>query len=156
HLGLSDIDTLEKLARVKRTVVEALGPTGTAVLNAGDPLVAEMKEKSLAPVTYFSIPSDHPVVTAHRAAGGRAVTVRDGIVMLCEGELEIPLVRLDRVPLTQGGRIAFQVENVLAAVGAAWGLGMTREAIRTGLESFSADIEHVPGRFNLLDVHGVT
>ena len=122
----------------------------------GDPLVAEMAAKSPAPVVYFSIAADHPVVVAHRAAGGRAVTVRDGIIMLCEGELEIPLVRLDRVPLTQGGRIAFQVENTLAAVGAAWSLGLTREAIRSGLESFTADIEHVPGRFNLLDIGGVT
>ncbi len=156
HLGLSDIDTLEKLARVKRTIVDALAPNGTAVLNAGDPLVAEMAAKSPAPVTFFSTAADHPIVVEHRAKGGRAVTVRDGIVMLCEGELEIPLVRLDRVPLTQGGRIAFQIENALAAVGAAWGLSLTREAIRTGLESFAADIEHVPGRFNLLDIHGVT
>jgi cyanophycin synthetase len=156
HLGLADIDTLEKLARVKRTVVEALSPTGTAVLNAGDPLVVEMAAKSPAPVVFFSLATDQPVVTAHRAQGGRAVTVRDGIIMLCEGELEIPLVRLDRVPLTHGGRVAFQVENALAAVGAVWGLGLTREAIRTGLESFAADIEHVPGRFNLLDIGGVT
>ncbi len=51
---------------------------------------------------------------------------------------------------------SFQVANTLASVGAAWGLGLTREAIRSGLESFAADMEHVPGRFNLLDVHGVT
>jgi cyanophycin synthetase len=156
HLGLADIDTVEKLARVKRTVVEALAPTGSAVLNAADPLVVEMAAKSPAPVVYFSTVADDPVVMAHRARGGRAVNVRDGIIMLCEGELEIPLVRLDRVPLTQGGRIAFQVENTLAAVGAAWSLGLTREAIRTGLESFTADIEHIPGRFNLLDIRGVT
>jgi cyanophycin synthetase len=156
HLGLADIDTLEKLARVKRTVVEELAPTGSAVLNATDPLVAEMAGKSPAPIVYFSIVADNPIIMAHRTAGGRAVTVRDGIIMLCEGELEIPLVRLDRVPLTQGGRIAFQTENTLAAVGAAWSLGLTREAIRSGLESFAADIEHIPGRFNLLDIGGVT
>ncbi len=156
HLGLADIDTLEKLCRVKRTVVEALAPTGCAVLNAADPLVAEMAAKSPAPVVYFATAADHPVVRAHRAAGERAVTVRDGIVMLCEGELEIPLVRLDRVPLTHGGRVAFQVENTLAAIGAVWSLGLPREAIRSGVESFTGDIEHVPGRFNLLDIGGVT
>jgi cyanophycin synthetase len=156
HLGLADINTLDKLARVKRTIVEALSPTGAAVLNALDPLVVEMATKSPAPVVFFSTVADHAVVAAHRASGGRAVTVRDGIVMLCEGELEIPLVRLDRVPLTHRGRILFQVENTLATVGAAWSLGLTREAIRTGLESFTPDLQHVPGRFNLLDVGGVT
>ncbi len=74
--------------------------------------------------------------------------------MLAEGEVEIPLVAIDRVPLTHGGRIGFQVENALAAAGAAWSLGMPRDVIRTGLETFAADIDHVPGRFNLLEVNG--
>ncbi len=156
HLGLADIDTLEKLARVKRTVVEALSPTGHAVLNACDPLTAEMASKSPAPVVFFSRSPDSPVLAAHRAQGGRGVTVREGIIMLCEHDLEIPLAPLSRVPLTHHGRVAFQVENTLAAVGAAWSLGLTREAIRSALETFSADMEHVPGRFNLLDIDGVT
>ena len=42
HLGLTDIQTIEKLAKVKRSIVEAMAPTGAAVLNAEDPLVAEM------------------------------------------------------------------------------------------------------------------
>ena len=37
HLGSPDIDTLEKLARVKRTIVDVVPPTGAAVLNADDP-----------------------------------------------------------------------------------------------------------------------
>ena len=42
HLGLSDINTPEELAKVKRCIVEAVAPTGHAVLNANDPLVVEM------------------------------------------------------------------------------------------------------------------
>ena len=42
HLTLRGIDTLEELARVKRTVVECVAPDGVAVLNAADPLVAAM------------------------------------------------------------------------------------------------------------------
>ena len=38
HLGLNGIDTPEQLARVKRVPVEAVMPTGYAVLNAEDPL----------------------------------------------------------------------------------------------------------------------
>src|SRR5207248_6203507 len=40
HLGLRGIETPDELARVKRTVVAAVGPGGAAVLNADDPLVA--------------------------------------------------------------------------------------------------------------------
>jgi cyanophycin synthetase len=156
HLGLADIDTLDKLARVKRTVVDALAPTGVAVLNAQDPLVAEMATNCPGSVVFFSSEPNHPLIRAHRIKGGRAVVVRERMIMLCERDVEIPLVPLDRVPLTHCGRVAFQVENTLAAVGAAWGLGLTRESIRSGLETFSGDMEHVPGRFNLLDIGGVT
>ncbi|HEX3999731.1 MAG TPA: cyanophycin synthetase [Pirellulales bacterium] len=156
HLGLNDIDTLEKLARVKRTIVEALGPSGVAVLNAQDQLVADMASYCRGSVVFFSLNPNDPVVGAHRQKGGRAVIVRDGTILLCERELEVPLVALDRVPLAHGGRIGFQVENTLASVGAAWGLGLMRDAIRAGLETFTADMEHIPGRFNLLDIHGVT
>ncbi len=68
----------------------------------------------------------------------------------------MPLVSLDRVPLTHGGRIDFQVENTLAAVGAAWSLGYGRELIRVGLETFGADMRSSPGRFNLLEINGAT
>jgi cyanophycin synthetase len=154
HLGMNDIETLEKLARVKRVPVEAVGENGSAVLNAADPYVAEMATRCKGNVVFFSRDPDHAVILKHRAAGGRAVVVREGTIMLVEGDCEIPLLPVNRVPLTHEGRIGFQVENTLAAVGAAWSLGLTREVIRAGLESFSAGIEHVPGRFNLLEVNG--
>ena len=68
----------------------------------------------------------------------------------------MPLASLADVPLTHGGRIAFQVENALAAIAAAWALGMPRDVIRAGLESFAADMDKVPGRFNLLEIDGAT
>jgi cyanophycin synthetase len=156
HLGLSDIDTLEKLARVKRTVVEATHAHGSAVLNAGDPLVAEMARYAPCGVTFFALSADNAVVAEHRAKGGRAVTLREGVIVLCEGQREIPLIAISLVPLAHGGRVAFQVENVLAAVAAAWNLGVAREAIRAGLESFGADMKCSPGRFNLIEMRGAT
>src|SRR5206468_9568555 len=44
HLGVADIETAEQLARVKRTLVEAVADDGAAVLKADDPLVAAMAE----------------------------------------------------------------------------------------------------------------
>ena len=82
--------------------------------------------------------------------------MRHEIVIVAEGDVEIPLVSLENVPLTHGGRILFQVENTLASAAAAWGLGIPRDAIRAGLETFAADLEKVPGRFNLLEIGGAT
>ena len=82
--------------------------------------------------------------------------MRHDTVIIAEGDVEIPLVALEYVPLTHGGRIAFQVENTLASAAAAWALGISRDAIRAGLESFAADTAKVPGRFNLLEIDGAT
>jgi cyanophycin synthetase len=156
HLGLGDIESLEKLARVKRTVADATHPQGTAVLNATDPLVVEMAESCPGSVLFFARSPDHAVLVQHRNRGGRAVTVYEGDIVLCEGQHHAVLAPLARVPITHGGRVAFQVENVLAAVAAAWSLGIPREAIRDGLETLGADMKSMPGRFNLLDIHEAT
>jgi cyanophycin synthetase len=156
HLGTAGIDTPEQLARVKRTLVEAVAPEGAAVLKADDPLVAAMAAHCPGRVIYFAQDGDDPVILRHRAGKGRAAFARDGHLILAEGGQEIPLVSLDDVPLTHGGRIGFQVENALAAAAAVWALGVPCQAIRVGLESFSPDMSKVPGRFNLLEVNGAT
>ncbi len=156
HLGLGDIDTAEELAHVKRTLVEAVSKTGAAVLKADDPLVAEMAEECRGGVIFFCRDGKHAVMADHRAKQGRTVFVRDNQVILAEAEQEIPLINLERVPLTHRGRIGFQVDNVLAAAAAAWSLGIKCEAIRVGLETFSADLSKSPGRFNLFEINGST
>ena len=93
HLGLSDINTPEELAKVKRCIVEAVAPDGYAVLNANDPLVVEMAAHCPGGVVFFAIDPNHPVVVRHRGVGGRAVFVRDGHVVLAEGDREEPSFR---------------------------------------------------------------
>jgi cyanophycin synthetase len=77
-------------------------------------------------------------------------------VVLAEGEREETLVSLDHVPLTRGGLIGFHVENALAAIAAAWALGISRDVLRARLESFTLDLDKVPGRFNILEIDGAT
>ena len=152
HLGLGDIQTLEKLAQVKRVVVESA--TGSAVLKADDPLTAAMAEHCPGEVVFFARNEHDPVLAAHRAKGGRSAFVRQNLVILCDGGREEMLIPLPRVPLTYGGRIGFQVENVLAASAAAWSLGISLVAIRAALESFASDGKTTPGRFNVLHAGG--
>jgi len=148
HLGLRGIETLEELARVKRTVVEAVAPGGSAVLNAADPLVAAMAAGCAGTVIFFARDAAHPIVVAHRERGGRAVLARDGHVLLAEGAHEERLLALADAPCTHGGAVAFLVENVLAAVAASWALRLPLEMIRAGVQSFAGGPE-VPGRFNV-------
>lgn len=156
HLGLADIETIEQLAKVKRCVIEAVHKDGFGVLKANDPLTAEMAEKCKGRVIFFAIDENDPVLTDHRLKGQRVVFVRNGMIVIAEGADETALTILDKIPLTHQGRILFQVENVLASVAACWGAGMSIAQIVIGLETFSAHMDKVPGRFNLLDVHGAT
>ncbi len=156
HLGISDVNTPEELAKVKRCIVESVSPDGYAVLNANDPLVVEMAAHCPGDVVFFAIDPNNPVVVRHRGVGGRAIFVRDGQIVLAEGNNEEPIVSLSRLPLTRGGQIAFQVENTLASIAAAWSLGLPKDLIRARAESIAADIDKVPGRFNVLEIEGTT
>ncbi|MDR0478845.1 MAG: cyanophycin synthetase, partial [Burkholderiaceae bacterium] len=155
HLGLNYITTLEDLSVLKRVIVLNVAPTGTAVLNAADPAVAAMAGHCPGRVTFFAQDGQHPVIATHRAQGKRVVFIEKGDLVCAEGAFEKRLP-LARIPLTRQGRIGFQVENVMAAVGAAWAVGAPWEAIQKGLATFVSDMQGVPGRFNLFDHAGAT
>ncbi len=156
HLGIGEIDTPEQIAWVKGAIVAAVRPGGAAVLNAADPLVVDMKKWCKGQVVYFALDPNNAVIVEHLAQGGLAATLRDGWIVLCDGPRETRLAHLDRVPLVHRGLVSFQVENVLASAAAAWRLGVPLELVRLGLESFSSGSNGSPGRFNLLDLEGVS
>ena len=155
HLGLNYITTLEDLKVLKRVIVLNVAPTGTAVLNAADPAVVAMAPHCPGQVTFFAQDGTHPVIETHRAQGKRVVYVDNGHVVCAEGGF-VKRLPLARVPLTRGGQIGFQVENVMASVAAAWAVGTGWDAIQKGLASFISDLHGVPGRFNVFDHAGAT
>jgi cyanophycin synthetase len=124
---------------VLRTQVDIVLPDGVAVLNAQDPLVLRMAELCDGSVILFGQDPEIPAITEHRTEGGRAVFVRYGRVVMAAGRDETTLVEVASIPLLQTGAPAYQVDNVLAAVGAAWALGLTQELIRTGIETFKVE-----------------
>ncbi len=85
HLGLADIETPEELSHIKRVLVDAVAPTGTAVLNAADPLVVAMAARCEGRVLFFARSESEPILAAHRAAGGCVAFVRHGWIVIAEG-----------------------------------------------------------------------
>ena len=150
HLGLNGIHRLEDLAAIKAIPVRRVSTRGVAVLNADDPLVAAMAPLCPGTVIFFSRDPESAVVAKHRASGGKAIIARRGEVVLADGRLERRLASLNELPLTQGGLVGFQIENLLAAVGAGWGLGLPLESLRFGAETFASHLGTVPGRFNVV------
>ncbi len=155
HLGLNYITTVEDLAVLKRVIVQNVADSGTAVLNAKDPIVARMAENCPGAVTFFAADRMHPVMATHRAQGYRVVYVEDGMIVGAEGKIEQRIALAD-IPLTGNGRIGFQVENAMASIAAGWAVGLSWQTMQSALKRFSNDSDNAPGRFNLFDYRGAT
>ena len=155
HLGLNYITTVEDLSVLKRVIVVNVAPTGMAVLNAADPQVARMANHCPGQVTFFGPNEHHPVIATHRALGKRVVFVDDGHIVAAEGTFQVR-IPLSQIPFTRNGTIGFQVDNAMAAIGAAWALDVPWNTVLQGLFTFVSDAHAVPGRFNLFDYKGAT
>ena len=155
HLGLNYITTVEDLAVLKRVIVQNVATSGYAVLNANDPKVVAMAANCPGQVIFFAADRHHPVMVTHRAQGHRTVCVEGEWLVAAQGAWR-ERVALRDVPLTRNGTIGFQIENVMAALAAAWGVGLAWDDVRNGLASFSGDTDNVPGRFNVLSFRGAT
>jgi cyanophycin synthetase len=137
HFGRYYIETPEQVFTILRTQVDLVLPGGAAVLNAGHPMLVEMAPLCDGEVIFFATDPEQAALIEHRAQGKRAVFARHGRVVLASGNEEMAIVNLEDIPLTDGGRVDFEIENVLAATAAAWALGIGPELIRTGLETFT-------------------
>ena len=125
---------------IYRTQVDVVLPSGHAVLNASDPLVADFAELCDGEVIFFTADPSCLKLAEHFAAGKRGVTVSDGRIILRTGGDEIRLCRLGDVPLIGKAKKAEDIANVLAAVAAGWALGLTQEVISTGVKTFGLDL----------------
>jgi cyanophycin synthetase len=155
HLGLNYITSVEDLAVLKRVIVQNVANNGTAVLNANDPIVASMANTCTGKITFFAANRNQAIMATHRAQGHRTVYIEGNQLVAHQDKFKhhIPLAQ---IPITHNGSIAFQVENVMAAVAAAWGVGISWQAIEAGLLSFANDSDNAPGRFNLFSYRGAT
>ena len=167
HLGLRGIDTVEQLADVKAVLVEAVPRDGHAVLNADDPLVRAMRRRCSGQVVWFSMASrDTPegaetldMIDAHCRRGGKALvlqpTDRGEMIVVRHGARDMQLAFTHLLPSTFSGRARMNVQNCLAAAGAAFAAGAPLHDIRQGLRTFSTNYYLSPGRLNEVDVNGI-
>lgn len=152
HLGIGDIDTVEQLAKLKSVLVESVMPKGYAVLNADDPLVAQMAPRVKAQIAYFSMNPENELIVKHTAAGGLAAIYENGYLSILKGDWTLRIEQAVNVPLTMGGRAPFMIANALAACLAAFAQGLKIEDIRAALSSFQASVDQTPGRMNLFNL----
>ncbi|MDC8784747.1 cyanophycin synthetase [Roseateles koreensis] len=155
HLGMNFLNTVEELALVKRVIVQNVAPNGYAVLNAADPIVANMAATCPGQIIYFATDRHHPLMATHRAQGKRCVYIDGDLLVAAQGSWR-ESIPLREIPITRNGAIGFQVENAMASVAAAWGVGLDWDTVRRGVASFANDADNAPGRFNVMEYRGAT
>jgi cyanophycin synthetase len=156
HLGLAGIETLERLAEVKRIVVEVA--RDCVVLNADDLHCLKMADHTNATrIAYVTANPRHELVREHIRAGGLAAVLEEGIngqmITLYDRGAHQPLLWTHLIPATIEGKALHNVQNAMFAAVMAYSLGVKPENIRQGLRTFDATYFQAPGRMNVFDGH---
>lgn len=151
HLGLSDIHTLDDLARVKATVVRSIKKDGWAILNAEDEQCLKIANELSCNVAYFSMDENNPKAVQFAKEGKIVAVYENGFITIKKGEWKIRVERATHVPLTMGGKAKFMIANVLAATLAAYLQGFKTEDISLSLQTFIPSAAQTPGRMNIFE-----
>jgi cyanophycin synthetase len=154
HLGLRGINTVEQLADVKGVVAAVVKREGHAVLNADDPLIYAMRDRTPGDIVLFSTKpeGESEEFETHLTRNGIGARIENDTFVIRRGRLRIPIAPVREVPLMIGGAARFQRENILAAIATAYVQGMRYDDIRAGLLSFFPSPSLTPGRLNLIRV----
>jgi len=155
HFGEYGIHDLAALAEVKLAVARALGPTGTLVVNADDATLARKAAEARRPLAWFARDAGHPMLAAHRQAGGATCGVAGGRLRLDRAGASHDLGAIADLPLAAGGHSLFNVSNLAAAALAAAGLGIEPATIAALLARFGQDPADNPGRLMRYEVGGL-
>jgi cyanophycin synthetase len=155
HLGMGGIDDLDELAEVKRVIVEVA--RDYCVLNADDERVAAMADHSPGKPVYVTLRRDNERVRWHIRERGRAIALEEGLngrmLVLYEGEEQIPLLWARQIPATVDGHALHNIQNAMFAAAIAYSMGVSLDNIRQGLRTFTTDFFQTPGRMNFYNEH---
>src|SRR5690606_38327336 len=132
-LAADDIHEPEQMFKVLRTQVDVVLPDGVAVLHAADERLAEMADLCDGEVIFYDVDQHSPTMVAHRAKGGRTVSVEDNHVLLTHnGYAPVRCIDLGSASarrvmggLTQQPLPGDGVQALLAAVAVAWALNIS-------------------------------
>ena len=154
HLDLCGINSLEQMARLKRTVLERA--VDGVVLNADDPLCAAMpaglRARTIVLVSmqrsFGELRGSHAY--CNHFALLETVAGEEWVVLYDQGT-RIPVMRVARIPASCDGIARYNVSNALHAIAAGYLSGIGVATMRASLSRFLMNFEQNPGRLNFHD-----
>ena len=154
HLGEYGINDERGMAQVKTLVYNAVRSSGTCVINADDNYVMELAGQFERPHCYTAL-SLRPELQSHIDRGGSAVWVQDGVIHFAQDSHHCEIMKVAEMPAAHGGAAQHNLSNALIACGLAAALGISEEAMRTGLSAFGSSWRDNPGRCHVLEHNDV-
>lgn len=151
HLGLSDIHTLDDLARVKSVVVRSIKSDGWAILNADDEYCMKIARELDCNIAYFSLDENQDHIKSLSKAGNIVAVFENGYVTIKKGDWKIRIEKVTQIPLTVGGKAKFMIANALAATLAGYLSGFHSEDLSLSLQTFIPSAAQTPGRLNIFN-----
>lgn len=149
HMGISDVHTLDDLARVKSVVIDSVKKDGWGIINADNEHCVKVAGKANCNIAYFTMDENNPVVIEHCRKGYTSAIFENGFITIKKGDWKIRIARVTHIPITFNGTVSFMIQNALAASLASFVWGFKVEDIRTSLETFIPSPAHTPGRMNI-------
>ncbi len=143
-------------AEAQTIVARAVRSDGVLILNADDHAVLEAAEHASAEIVVFALHHENPALRRHLLAGGAAVWVQDGRVVVGRRSINRHIIDVGDAHFALEGALTFQVQNLLCAIALAVALKVPDSAIREGLRTFSPDPDRLPGSCNIFQVGNAT
>ncbi|EJO5346194.1 cyanophycin synthetase [Clostridium botulinum] len=153
HLGLGGINTLEDMAYVKSLVGEAVKKDGYVVINADDKVSLNIINRMKSRIILFTKNRNNPIISKYFKNKNLVVYLEEDTIYLESLNEKKEIININKVPITLGGKLTYNIENIMAAIAGLISLGVDIGNIRYGLQSFTNEAQN-PGRFNMYDVHG--
>lgn len=155
HIGFDDVDTIDDLLHVKSLVIEAVKDTGTCVMNADDEYVMKVMDRAGGKVLLVSMNPLNTYVINHIEKGGMAICAEEGSLVLYNRGRQKEIIKISDIPSTFNGLLVHNVYNCMAAIGAAYALGVPLAIIKRSVRNFRSDSVNNPGRFNMYSLNGI-
>ena len=155
HLGVDEINTMEELCFVKSLVAEAVKPEGYVIINAEDKWSRSIIGRISANIIYFAKDKENELIRNNINEGKIAIYIEDDWIIANNKGKIFKISNIKSIPITLGGKLIFNLENILAVCGALVGLEIDYCMIRKGLESYLLNSDNNLGRFNCYSVNGV-
>ncbi len=117
----AEVQDQGELARVLGVPMLVTDPQGWVALNADVPEIVALAEYAPCEIIYISTAPENATIGFHRAGGGAALFVRDGVVVAASGAGEQAVAAATLAPN--------ELPGALAALGLLWKMGLTWEQI---------------------------